>query len=119
MAASDSFCGLGNDGFVRCAGIGDSAQPPPVSLLPGPPTGMVVEIAAGPSYGYENGVQCLRLAGSPLTGRIWCWGDDGYGALGAGATEDLRAYTDAGITKVAWRCPPRRHRPTRCWRTAP
>jgi alpha-tubulin suppressor-like RCC1 family protein len=105
MAAADSFCGLGTNGVVSCVEAqGGSPTPGPVSTVPGQPTGTVVEIAAGSGAGWGNGLQCLRLAktggGSSLTGNVWCWGDDGGGALGAGAPELLLAPADADLSTV-------------------
>jgi alpha-tubulin suppressor-like RCC1 family protein len=95
MAAGDAFCGLQAGTAVVC-GLLDVSNAPPLPLpLPGQPAGTVVELAAGESWLYgQDGYQCLRLSG-PISGNVYCWGDDGGEALGDGAPEIYRTFAEA------------------------
>ncbi len=100
MAAGDDFCGLRSDGFVTCGDLNGTDAPSPTAALPSQPTGTVVEIASGSGFGYFSGLHCLRLAG-PVAGNVYCWGDDGLGALGIGAPEDVLAPTAVSLPHPA------------------
>src|SRR5262249_17492976 len=72
--------------------------PDPPVAVPGVPSGSIAEIVAGNSLSYDEGVQCLRLAGTPLASAVYCWGDDAGGALGADAPDLFRAWADVNVT---------------------
>ena len=88
IAGGDSLCVLRDNGAVDCAIVG-AVPPPQPSAVPTLPDGKVVEIAAGRSFSYGLGLQCLRVEGAPIAGRVYCWGDDSGGAVGAGAPENF------------------------------
>jgi alpha-tubulin suppressor-like RCC1 family protein len=93
MAAGDAFCGLQAGTAVVC-GLLPSSSPPVPLPVQGQPSGTVVELAAGGAIGAVTGLQCLRLAG-PLSGNVYCWGDDNGYALGDGAPEVYRNFAQA------------------------
>ena len=76
--------------------------PEPPQPVPGQPAGAVAELAAGYGDSYLGDLQCLRLAGVPLEDSVCCWGDDGGGALGAGAPEHFTAPVEVeGLSNAA------------------
>lgn len=96
MAAAWSLCASQTDGTVQCvdnsSGPGDPPSPP--SPVLGIPQGAIAELRVGNGNVYGACIHCLRLAGTALAGNVFCWGDDGFGALGFGGPEYLRAKVD-------------------------
>jgi alpha-tubulin suppressor-like RCC1 family protein len=91
IEADWTFCGLTSAGVVECAPLDVSGKPPPPSPIPDPPAGTVAEIAVGRSFRYGADLQCLRLAGQPLSAAVYCWGDNIAGGLGAGGPDQFPA----------------------------
>jgi alpha-tubulin suppressor-like RCC1 family protein len=90
IEGGEQVCVLREDGAVLCKVLGN---PPPqlpqaVTQLP---AGTIAEIAVGFGLSYDATLQCLRLEGATLADKVYCWGDDLAGALGAGAPENFRA----------------------------
>ena len=88
IEAGESFCALRDDGAILCAVLDHTPPSLPAAVTKLPP-GTIAEIGVGYGYGYGLGLQCLRLEGAPLAGKVHCWGDDFAGALGAGSPENF------------------------------
>jgi alpha-tubulin suppressor-like RCC1 family protein len=102
MSAGDTFVAVRDDGSVLYALLDGGSPPNPAAQMTGQPAGTTVEVAAGAGLDYDTGLQCLRLAGTPLGTGVHCWGDDEGGALGADAPDQIRHATDVpNLTGVA------------------
>ncbi len=102
IEADWTFCGLRTDGVVECAPLDVNGEPPPPQPIPDPPAGMVAEIAVGRSFRYGADLQCLRLAGQPISSAVYCWGDNIAGGLGAGGPDEFPApLVVTGVTGAA------------------
>jgi alpha-tubulin suppressor-like RCC1 family protein len=99
IAAGNSFVALRVDGTVVWASLDNAMTPPKPTPISGQPAGTVVEIAAGYGFSYHADYQCLRMAAAQIAGSVYCWGDDGNGALGNGAKDAVTTpVTVPGVT---------------------
>lgn len=94
MAAGYGLVLRKGDGTLVEAAFNYDPQPPLPVSVPGLPQGDVAELAEGQGFDYGTRTRCLRLAGVPMAAAVYCWGDDQFGALGAGALEYYRTPQD-------------------------
>jgi alpha-tubulin suppressor-like RCC1 family protein len=87
IGAGSSFCGVDGNGLLVCSDFTQGLQPDIPSAVMNPPQGAIAELAVGWGRPYGHDLQCIRMAGQPLSTGVYCWGDDYGGALGAGAPE--------------------------------
>jgi alpha-tubulin suppressor-like RCC1 family protein len=105
IAAGDEFLALrAADGAVTYTTWEGASLPSTLGTMQ--PLGTVVELAAGQSGGgFQDGYQCLRVAaapdaGSSIAASVYCWGDDGIGALGCDAPDWYRTYAVPAVSNV-------------------
>lgn len=102
MSSVNAFVAVTSTGKILWSRLQNDSFPAVPTAISGQPAGTVAEIASGFGESYEGDLQCLRLAGTSIVGNVYCWGDDGYSALGIDLPDDLSTATPVpGVTGVA------------------
>lgn len=102
VRVAQSFCALHQDGAISCSVLDDAGHGDAPATVGGLPAGKLAELAVGAGISYGTDLQCLRVDGAPLAGHVYCWGDDSWGGLGAGAPHVVKMpATLPGLTGMA------------------